>query len=150
GKKGPGADGDETFFQEGRFAADNFDVCKASVAIDERIEDNLAAEKRLRRVGGGDERKRNGRRRSLRLFHGVFWMVGSCGGCMPGDVLLLQQCDCVVNGENRARGVLIGGGDGECVVAEPLTFHETDYFLRIGGEYGSAALTQDDFVVEEK
>ena len=65
-------------------------------------------------------------------------------------MLLLQQCECVVNGENCARGGLLRGGDGECVVAEPLTFDETDYFLRIGGEYGSAALAQDDVVIEEK
>ena len=66
---------------------------------------------------------------------------------MPGDVLLLQQCDCVVNGENRAGSVLLRGRDGECVVAEPLSFHETDYLLRIGGEDGSAALAQDNFAV---
>ena len=60
GKEGPGADGDETFFQEGRFAAHDLDVREASGGIDEGIEHDFAAEKRLRRVGGRNQRERNG------------------------------------------------------------------------------------------
>ena len=75
GKEGPGTDGHETFFKEGRFAAHDFDVYKASIGIDERIENDFAAEERLRRVGGGNQGKRNGRRRSLGWFYGVFLVL---------------------------------------------------------------------------
>jgi hypothetical protein len=150
GKEGPGADRDKGFVEERSLAAHDLDVGKPATAIDERIEHDFSAEERLRGVSGGNQRKRSRRRKSLGLFSAVFRMLRVSGGFVPGDVLLLQQCDCVMDGEDRAQGVLLRGCDGKCVVAKPLAFDETDYFVRAGGGYRGTALAQDNVVIEKE